>query len=168
VNWAWWDRLNYEAARDRVGDVLAGLRDQLADIAAMQKKQAALKVEGQAAEGSVEVAVNAQGQVVNAMIDKSYLDDHDFEDLGSYITEAAQAAAAEAGRRMSEMLAPINERHKQLPSFSDIFESLPGLSDVMPPELDVFGTGLRLRRDSPPGAGYDNGGEEAEFPTVRR
>lgn len=33
-----WDRLTSDAARDRVGDLLAGLRDELADIATMQKK----------------------------------------------------------------------------------------------------------------------------------
>jgi DNA-binding protein YbaB len=163
--------LSIESARDRLGDVLAGVRDQLADIAAVQKKQAELKVDGQAAEGSVEVTVNARGQVVNAVIDKSYLDDHDFEDLGGHITEAAQAAAGEAGRRVAEMLAPINERHKNLPSFSDIVEGLPELSDVLPPELDLFGAGPRRQGNSsasPAGARYDDGDGEAEFPAVRR
>lgn len=163
-----WGRLSTESARERLGDVLAGVRDQLADIAAVQKKQAELKVDGQAAEGSVEVTVNARGQVVKAVIDKSYLDDHDFEDLGAHITKAAQAAAGEAGRRVAEMLAPINERHKNLPSFSDIVEGLPELSDVLPPELDLFGTGPRHRTDSPAGGGYDDGGEEVAFPTVTR
>jgi DNA-binding protein YbaB len=163
--------LSIESARDRLGDVLAGVRDQLADIAAVQKKQAELKVDGQAAEGSVEVTVNARGQVVNAVIDKSYLDDHDFEDLGGHITEAAQAAAGEAGRRVAEMLAPINERHKNLPSFSDIVEGLPELSDVLPPELDLFGSGPRRKQDSSvssAGTRYDDGDGGAEFPTVRR
>lgn len=146
------------------------MRDQLADIAAVQKKQAELKVDGQAAEGSVEVTVNARGQVVNAVIDKSYLDDHDFEDLAGHITEAAQAAAGEAGRRVAEMLAPINERHKNLPSFSDIVEGLPELSDVLPPGLDVFGPGSRggVASAASAAARYDEGGAEREFPTVRR
>ena len=163
--------MSIESARDRLGDVLAGVRDQLADIAAVQKKQAELKVDGQAAEGSVEVTVNARGQVVNAVIDKAYLDDHDFEDLGGHITEAAQAAAGEAGRRVAEMLAPINERHKNLPSFSDIVEGLPELSDVLPPELDLFGAGPPRQGNSaasPAGARYDDDDGEAEFPAVRR
>jgi DNA-binding protein YbaB len=163
--------LSNDAAGDRVGDVLAGLRDELADIAAMQKKQAELKAGGQAADGSVEVTVNARGQVVKTVIDKSYFDDHDFEDLGGYITEAAQAAAGEAGRRVAEMLAPITERHKKLPSFSDIVEGLPDPSDVMPPGLDLFGPGPRVQEGSPvspAGARYDDGAGEAEFPTVKR
>jgi DNA-binding protein YbaB len=163
--------LTNDAARDRVGDVLAGLRDGLADIAAMQKKQAELKADGQAADGSVKVTVNARGQVVKTVIDKSYFDDHDVEDLGGYVTEAAQAAAGEAGRRVAEMLAPITERHKKLPSLSDIVEDLPDPSDVMPPGLDLFGLGRRAQKDSPvspAGARYDDGEGEAEFPTVKK
>jgi DNA-binding protein YbaB len=164
------DKLADDAARGRVGDVLVGLRDELADIAAMQKKQAELKVDGQAADGSVEVTVNARGQVVKTVIDTSYFDDHDVEDLGGYITEAAQAAAGEAGRRVAEMLAPITERQKKLPSFSEIVQGLPDPGDLLP-GLDLFGPGPRPQKDSSvssAGGGYDDGDGEAEFPTVKR
>jgi acyl-CoA reductase-like NAD-dependent aldehyde dehydrogenase len=45
--------LGNDTAGDRVTDVLAGVRDQLADIASLQKKQAALRVDAQAADGAV-------------------------------------------------------------------------------------------------------------------
>ena len=163
--------MSNEAARDRVNDMLAGLRDQLADVAAMQKKQAELTAGGQAADGTVEVTVNARGQVVRTVIDKSYFDDHEFEELGGHITEAAQAAAAEASRRVAEMLAPITERHNKMPSLSDIVEGLPDPSDVLPPGLDLFGPGPRPQEDSSvpsAGARYDDGEGEAEFATVKR
>jgi hypothetical protein len=115
--------------------MLSDMRDQLADIAAMEKKQAELEVGGKAADGTVQVTVNARGQVVKTEIDKSYLDDHEFEELGGHITEAVQAAAAEAGRQVAEMLAPINERHNKLPSLSDIINSLPDLSLDPPMQL---------------------------------
>lgn len=159
--------MNDDAARDRVGDMLAGLRDQLAGIAEMQKKQTELHVDGKAAEGTVEVTVNARGQVTKTVIDKSYLDDHEFEELGDHITEAARAAASEAGRRVAELLAPINERHKTFPSFSDIVEGLPDPRDLMPPGLDVLGPGMRPQQDSS-GARYDHGDGAAQFPTVKR
>jgi DNA-binding protein YbaB len=158
-----------DAAREQVGEMLSGLRDQLADIAAMQKKQAELTVDGKAADDTVKITVDARGQLVKTELDKSYLDDHEFEELAGHITEAAQAAAAEAGRRVAEMLAPITERHK-LPSLSDIVEGLPDLSDVMPPGLDPFGPGPRPQQDSsvsPAGARYDDGEGQAEFPTVK-
>jgi hypothetical protein len=68
-----------EAVRDRLDGVLVGLQSQVADVAAVARKQAALRVEGRAAEGAVEVTVNARGQLVNVVIDKSYLDEHDFD-----------------------------------------------------------------------------------------
>jgi DNA-binding protein YbaB len=159
-----------DAAREQVGDMLSGLRDQLADIAAMQKKQAELTVDGKAADDTVKITVDARGQLVKTELDKSYLDDHEFEELAGHITEAAQAAAAEAGRRVAEMLAPINERHKTLPSFSEIVDGLPDLSDVMPPGLEMFGPGSRRQEDSSVSsdARYDDGDGQAEFPTVRR
>lgn len=159
-----------DVARDQAGDMLSSMWDQLADIAAMQKKQAELKVDGTAADGTVQVTVNAHGQVIKTELDKSYLDDHGFEELGGHITEAAQAAAAEAGRRVAEMLAPINERHNELPSLSDIVDSMPDLSDVMPPGLEMFGPGSRPQKDSSVSsdAKYDEGDGQAEFPTVRR
>jgi DNA-binding protein YbaB len=151
--------------------MLARLRDQLGDIAAMQKKQAALKLSAQAADGTVEVTVNARGQLVKTVIDKSYLDDHDFDELGDYITEAAQTAARDVGGRVAELLAPINERHKTFPTFSDIVEGLPDPSDLMLPGVDAFP--LDRQRQAGPavssaGGPYDDGDGEAEFPTVRR
>lgn len=159
-----------DSAHDQGGEVLSGLRDQLADIAAMQKKQAELKVDGKAADGTVQVTVNARGQVVKTVIDKSYLDDHEFEELEGHITEAAQAAAGEAGRRVEEMLAPINARHSKFLSLSDIVDSLPDLSEVMPPGLEMFGLGSRRKDSSESAAGdrYDDRDGEAQFPTVKR
>ncbi|MGE2817904.1 YbaB/EbfC family nucleoid-associated protein [Mycobacterium heidelbergense] len=160
--------MSNDAARDRVTDVLARLQDQLTDIAALQKKQAALRLNAQAADGTVEVTVDARGQLVKAVIDKSYLDDHDFEDLGDHITEAARAAAEDASRRVAEMLAPINERHKEFPSFSDIVENIPDPKDLVPPGLDAFVEAPRRQEPAAPsGVGYDDRGD-ADFPTVRR
>ena len=162
--------LSNEEARDRLADVLGGLQDQLSDIGSLQKKQATLKLTAQAADGTVEVTVNARGQVVKTVVDKSYLDDHDFDDLGDHITEAAQAAARDAAGRVAEMLAPINERHKKFPSFSDIVEGLPDPTDLTPPGLDAV-AGPRRRRESESASStdgiYDDGGD-ADFPAVRR
>jgi DNA-binding protein YbaB len=144
----------------------------MADFVELQKKQAALEVSATAAEGSIEVTVNARGQVVKALIDKSYLDDHDFEELGDHLTEAAQAAARQAGGRVAEMLAPMGERQRSFPSFSDIVEGIPDLGDVLPPGLEVLSAAASRREGSPAswvaGSGDDGGDGGAEFPTVRR
>jgi DNA-binding protein YbaB len=144
-------------------EVLALVQEQLADIAAVQKKQAELTASAAAADGMVEVTVNAQGHVLKTVIDESYLDDYEFEELAEHITEAAQAAAREAGRRVSAMFVPIDQRRKALPSLSEIVEGAPDLRDLMPPGLDPF-SAAGPRRD----AGGNEGGEETAFPTVRR
>jgi hypothetical protein len=69
------DALGVDAIGGRLAGVLADLRDQLADFAAVRKKLAGLKVSAAVAEGSVEVTVNAQGQVIKTAIDECYLDD---------------------------------------------------------------------------------------------
>ena len=166
--------LSNDAARHRLTDVLGLLQNQVADIAAMREKQAALELTGRAADGTVEVTVNARGQLVKTVIDKSFLDDHDFDDLGDYVTEAAQAAARDAAQRVAEMLAPINERHGKFPSLSEIVDGMPDPGDLMPPGLDAFFSAPGRRDDSPvspAGGRYDDGSatdDEADFPTVRR
>jgi DNA-binding protein YbaB len=161
--------LSNDAARHRLTDALAQLQEQIADIVAMRDKQAALKLTGRAADGTVEVTVNARGQLVETVIDEGFLDDHDFEELGEYVTKAAAAAAQEAAHRVAEMLAPINERHSKFPSFSDIIDGMPDPGDLMPPGLDDFNPAQRRADLSAPSAGgYDDGADETDFPTVRR
>lgn len=128
--------MNNNTARDEFTDVLARVQSQLAEIAAVQKRQAALSVSAEAADQTVEVTVNAQGQLTKVVIDDSYLDDHDLEDLGESILEAARAAAQDAGRQVAELLAPIGERYKSLPSFSDLVEGATNISDLMPDGFD--------------------------------
>ncbi|OMC10588.1 YbaB/EbfC family nucleoid-associated protein [Mycobacterium sp. SP-6446] len=162
--------MSNEAVRDQLDEVLAGLQSQLADVAAAQKKQAAFRVEGRATEGTVAVTVDARGQVVNVVIDTSYLDDHDFDGLGGYVLQAAQAAVGEAGQRVAQMLAPINQRDKAFPAFSAIVEDIPQLRDALPPGLDDFAAGAPWKK-SPGmsvGGGDENPEDGAGFPTVRR
>jgi DNA-binding protein YbaB len=88
-----------DAARHELADVLALVQEQMSDLAAMQKKRAALTATAEVADGNVKVTVNAQGVLVNTVIDESFTDDYDFADLGDFITEAAQAAAREVPPR---------------------------------------------------------------------
>jgi hypothetical protein len=143
-------------------DVLALVQEQMADIAAVQRRQAELTASAEAADGMVEVTVNAQGHLVKTVIDESYLDDFEFEELPNHITAAAQAAAREAARRLAEMMAPITERRQGLPSISQIIEGAPDLRDLTPPWLDPFGA-TRPRQDPNDSEGRD----ETALPTVK-
>ena len=157
-------------ARDRLDGVLGVLQSQVADIAAVQKEQAALRVEGRAAQGTVEVTVDARGQLVNVVIDKAYLDGHDVDELGGYVLEAVQAAVGEVGQRVVQMLASINERDESFPTFSDIIEDISELRDVMAPELADFAQGAPWKKASrvSVGSDYDDGDDDgAQLSTLR-
>jgi DNA-binding protein YbaB len=156
--------LSNDALRHQVTEVLALVQEQMADVAAMQKKQAQLRVTGTAADGMVEVTVNAGGQLMTTVIDESYLDQHEFEELADHITEAAQAAARDAMRQVAEMLVPISERRKAFPSLSDVVEGAPDIRALTPSWLDPFGEAQsRQTQDND-----DGGGDETAFPRVRR
>ena len=137
-------------------------QEELADIAAVQEKQATLTANVAVADGKVEVTVNAAGHVVKTVIDESYLDDYEFEKLADHLTEAAQAAAREVTGRVAEMMAPINERRQSLPGLSEIVEGAPDLRDLTPSWLDPFAAA------GPQRAPDGDGGDETIFPTVRR
>ena len=160
--------LDSDGANDQLADVRALLREQLADVAAMREEQATLRLNSVVADGTVAVTVDAHGHVVKTVIDESYLDEHDFEDLGDYVTEAAQAAMHDAGQRVAQMLAPINKRHSSFPSFSEIVDGVPDLKDLMPSGWDEFGDDYQVGEglpDSSAGVGYDDG-DDASLPPL--
>lgn len=148
--------------RHHFTEVMAVVQEQMADIAQAQKKRAELTATAAAADGLVEVTVNAAGQLMKTVIDESYLDEHEFDELADHITEASQAAAREASRRVAEIMAPISERRKGLHSLSQVMEGAPDLRDLAPSWLDPFAPA------QPPGTPDDNGSDETTFPTVRR
>jgi DNA-binding protein YbaB len=152
--------MSNDAMSHQMNEVFGLLQEQMADIAAMQKKQAALMTSAAVADGLVEVTVNAHGQLVKTVIDESYLDEHEFEELANHITEAARAAAGEATRRVSEMMTPINERRKAFPALSEIVEGAPDLRDLMAGGLEGVAS-AGPRQDS------DGGGGDGAFPIVK-
>lgn len=154
--------MSNDARRHQMTEVLALAQEQLANIAAVQKKQAELTAAGAAADGMVEVTVNANGHVVKTVIDESYLDEYEFEELADHITAAAQDAARIVGERIAEMMAPITDRRRLFPSLSDIFEGAPDLRDLTPPVLEPSPGGQQ--RPQPD----ESSGSEPGFPKVRR
>lgn len=145
-----------------MAEVLAQVQEQMAAIAAVQKKQAKLTASATAADGMVEVTVDAHGHLIRTTIDESYLDDFEFEELSDHITAAAQAAAREAARQVAEMMVPIRQRREGLPSLSEIVEGAPDLRDLTPSWLDPLAEAKRGRN------GDDSDGtDESTFPTVK-
>lgn len=140
---------------------MALVQEQMADLAVAREKRAALTARAVVADETVEVTVDARGVVTKTVIDESYLDEFDFADLGGYITAAAQAAAGEVGRRGAELLAPLRDRRKLMPSLSDIVDGAPDLQSL----LDRVAPGNPGEsRSVNEGDGWD---EPTAHPTVR-
>jgi DNA-binding protein YbaB len=144
-------------------DVLAEVQEQMAGLAEVQRKQASLTASSTAADGMVEVSVNAHGHLTQTVIDEGYLDEFEFEELSGHITEAAQCAIRKAASQTAEMMAPILERRRALPGLSEVIDGAPDLRDFMPP---VFESPVA----APPATDRDgdDGTDESAFPTVRR
>jgi DNA-binding protein YbaB len=154
--------LNNEARRHQLTEVLALVQEQMADIAAAQRKQAEVTATATAADGLVEVTVNAHGHLLKTIIDETYLDEFEFEELSDHITEAAQAAVRTAASRVSELMAPIAARRQALPPLSEMVDGAPDLRDITPQALESFV--VAAPRADPD----DDGTDESAFPTVRR
>jgi DNA-binding protein YbaB len=162
--------LDNDGARERLGEAWARLQSQLADIAALEEKQAALRANGRAADGVVEVTVDARGQLVEVVIDEDYLRDHKLAELGEHITEAARMAAADAGRRVAQLMAPLTERFGSFSSLSEKIRGAGDLEDLLSGGWDSFARAASPAQDLP-GAKADGDGDPGdgtEFVKVRR
>lgn len=152
--------MSNDELRHRLAEVLGLAQEQMAEIAAVRTKQAALTATGAAADGLVEVTVNAHGQLLNTVIDENYLNEYEFDELADHVTEAAQAAASEVTRLASDMMVPISERRGRFPSLSDFVDGAPDLRDLSNPLPPLA---------SQPGTSHEEQGKQDNvFPTVRR
>lgn len=111
--------------------VLALVQEQMGEIAAVKQKRSALTATGSAAEGTVQVTVDANRTVTKTMIDESYLDDFEFVDLSGHITTAAQAAARDVERQSVALFASITERRNEILSFSRSAGPIPSLAELI-------------------------------------
>jgi DNA-binding protein YbaB len=150
-----------DAARHEVEDVLARVQEQLAGLATVRQKQAALTARASVADGTVEVTVDARGVVIKTVVEESYLEEFGFAELGGHITAAAQSAARDVAHRTAELMTPLNEQRKALPSLSDIVDGAPDLRSLF--------DGLRSEAPATPAARDDGDGweESTNYPTVR-
>jgi DNA-binding protein YbaB len=149
--------VNNDAARHELEETLELVHEHLADLAVVERKRAALSATATAADGTVEVTVDARGIVSATTVDDSYLDDFEMADLGDFVTAAAQEAAGEVGRQSAELLAPLADRRARFPSLSDIVDGAPDLRELMS-HLHPFD---RTQHS------VDDGAAPGDYPTVR-
>ena len=155
--------MNNESRRHQLTEVLALVEEQMADIAEVQRKQAELTASAQAADGLVEVTVNAHGHLTDTVIDETYLDEFEFEELAGHITEAAQTAIRTVAARVAELMAPITARRQALPPLSTVVEGAPDLRDLTP--TPVESAVVAAPRADPD---HNDDTDYSAYPTVRR
>lgn len=156
--------MSNDEARHNLAEVLALVQDQMDELSTLGKKRAALSAKASVAKGTVEVTVDAQGMVSKTIIDESYRDQFEFEDLGGYVTSAARAATQEVQRRAQDLFNPLTERRKSISSMADTID-LPDFSELL----------ARINPDAVPAApppsaavaGDDGEEERSSFPTVK-
>jgi DNA-binding protein YbaB len=153
--------MSNDALRHQMTEVLALVQEQMADIAAVQREQAQLTASSKAADGLVEVTVDARGRVIETVIDENYLDEYELEELGGHVTEAAQSAAQLVAQRSAALMMPIEERRRMMPALSDIADGAPDLRDLT---RSVYGNDDAVVRAGEP---EDDDRDESAFPTVR-
>jgi DNA-binding protein YbaB len=152
-----------DAASQDFTNVLSLVEEQMRDLSVMQQRRAALTATATAADGTVEITVDAQRTVTKAVIDEAYLDEFELTDLGGYITTAAQEAAQQIEREAAALLAPLTERRQEISALSSLVGDAPDFGDL------IGGLGSLA---VPPPSRADDGDEDLEeqspFPTVRR
>ncbi|OBI09684.1 hypothetical protein A5714_19380 [Mycobacterium sp. E2462] len=154
--------MDNDAMNHDLTHVLSLVQEQMRDLAVMQQRRAALTATATAADGTVEITVDAQRMVTNTVIDESYLDEYEFADLAGHITAAAQQAVQEIERQSAALLAPLNQRRQDISSLSGLVADLPDFGSLLSGLSAPEGTPSRLRD------GGDAQDEDPSFPTVRR
>lgn len=157
--------MNSDDVEHDVTNILSLVQEQMHELSVMQQRRSELTAKGTAADGTVQVTINAGCMVTDTVIDESYLDDFEFADLGTHITTAAQQAVQEIERRAAAMLAPMTERRREISSLSGIVADAPDFGELI--------STLNSLAPAPDGpqCGYDDGGalnEDTRYPTVRR
>ncbi|KAA0096633.1 YbaB/EbfC family DNA-binding protein [Mycolicibacterium sp. P1-18] len=154
--------MSNESIRNEFGQVLALVQEQMRDLANVQQQRSTMMARATAADGMVEVTVNAQRTVVKTVVDDTYLDDHELADLGGHVTSAAQAAVRQLDQRSEALLAPMNERRKAVSEISGNVIGLPGFREALA-EVSAMGDSL----NSPPEPVTNDGEDASSFPTIR-
>jgi DNA-binding protein YbaB len=123
--------MDNDSMRDDLAEMMALAQDQMRELSAAQQQRMALTGKGTAADGLVEVTVDAQGTVTSTVIQESYLQEFEFAELSDHITTAARAAAQEVQQRGTALFAPLTERRQTISALSGRLVDAPDISELM-------------------------------------
>jgi DNA-binding protein YbaB len=157
--------MDNDSLRHDLAEVMARAKDQMRELAAVQQQRMALSGTGTAADGLVEVTVDAQRMVTSTVIGESYLQEFALADLGGHITTAAQAAAREVERRGAALLAPLAQRRQEISAMSGNLVDAPQFGELL---AMINPTRAAVPATQHDDEGDDGWSEAPRFPTVKR
>lgn len=158
------EQVNNDDAKHDFTHVLALVQDQMRDLSLMEQRRSQLTGSASAADGTVEVTVDAQRMVTKTVIDEAYLDDFEFADLAGHITTAARGAIREVERLAAELLAPLTARRQEISSFAGLVADVPDFADLIAGLSSSAGDTDQARHPDRDGDGV---GEDPRYPTLR-
>ncbi|MEU6580736.1 YbaB/EbfC family nucleoid-associated protein [Nocardia sp. NPDC046763] len=131
--------MSNERQKAELADILEGFGEQMRLITQLQCERAALTA-SVTVRKRVTVTVNADGTVIETKF-HSDIEDLDYPEIAKAVTEAAQQAAAEVARRSRDIMAPVSQNRKRLPTLADLVPGMPDLSKALAiPEPPVVST----------------------------
>jgi DNA-binding protein YbaB len=151
--------------RSELGEVLALVREQMSDLSNVQQQRSSLVATASVAGGLVEVTVDAQRMVTRTVVHESYLDEHEFSELGGHVTSAARAAVRALDQRAQALLAPMNDRRKAVSHIAGNVIDVPGVREALA-EVSAMGDALNPQSETVENHDVDRG-DGSLFPTVR-
>jgi DNA-binding protein YbaB len=157
--------MDNDAARHELSNVLALAELQMQELAVIEQKRSAIVATATAADGMVEVTVNAQRLVTSTVIDESYLNDFEFADLGGYVTTAAQKAGEEVERRSAALLAPMTQRRAEITSQSGSRVGMPDFQKLLSGLRSAVPADVSSQAGDGAGADWEEG---PSYPIVRK
>ncbi|MGW4117284.1 YbaB/EbfC family nucleoid-associated protein [Nocardia sp. NPDC004711] len=131
--------MSNERQKAELAEILDGFGEQMRLITQLQHERAALTA-SVTVRKRVTVTVNADGTVIETKF-SSDIEDLDYTEIARAVTDAAQQAAAEVARRGRDIMAPVSQNRKRLPTLADLVPGMPDLSkELAIPDPPVVST----------------------------
>jgi DNA-binding protein YbaB len=151
-----------DALRHEFDHVMDLVQNQMRDLASLKERQDRLSATVAVADGMVAVTMNGQRVITDTVIDESFFDDYELNELGGFVTRAAQAAAREVERRVMEMVAPLSDRRQELMDASAHATDVPEMAELFS-QLKAFTPSRQAD-----GQQDDDGGDDVQPVTTLR
>ncbi|MFC3964552.1 YbaB/EbfC family nucleoid-associated protein [Nocardia jiangsuensis] len=144
-----------ERTRAELNAVIEQVGQQFRTIAQIQRDRADLTASATARK-RVTVTVNADGVVIETKF-AGNIADLEYSEIAKAVTEAAQQAAAEVGRKGQALMEPLNDQRARMPKLTDLIEGMPDFAAHPPAPVPAS--------TAPPHA-RESGGAAMEFDDV--